>query len=167
MVTIKSITLKINDCVGCSKEIEGVYLTLRGQRTLENEYGVLCKTNKLDNHGIEDFGSNTTSIFDGNINGKTNTNAQYMLGSCFKVSLKFQEYYHAYFIKCNQGPLNGQLMDGGNLIWAGVGTLKPSSICVTWDSEEALAFTCDFEQQEDNVIHFTMVGCTFKNTFEC
>ena len=80
-VLLKSITLNVSDCVGCSEENEGVYLELLGQKTLTYQDGIPCKTEKLDNPGLKDFGSNTTLVFG------EGENAEDMLGSCYKVSL--------------------------------------------------------------------------------
>ena len=92
-VLLKSITLNISDCVGCSEENEGVYLQLLGQRTLSYKEGIPCETKKLDNLGLKDFGSNSTPVFDG----------QQMLGSCYEVSSSLLEYIYLHYISffCN------------------------------------------------------------------
>ena len=101
-VLLKSITLNISDCVGCSEEDEGVYLTLLGEKVdIEGDYinllghpidtlrqGIPCNTSKLDNPLTKDFGFNTTTVFDGN----PDENAKKMLGKCYEVSLGFIEH---------------------------------------------------------------------------
>ena len=88
---LKSIKLNIRDCVGCSKEEEGVYLTLFGEQLVNFPQGYPCKTNELDTPRLQDFGSNTTPVF-------TNTEAREMLGQCYKVSLCNIKYIAVYYI---------------------------------------------------------------------
>ena len=65
----------------------------------------------------------------------------------------------------NQFPLNGRLMNGGVLSWTGAGTLQPSSICVDWKNDANPAWTCDFEQLDNN--KFIMKDCSDNGKLEC
>ena len=105
---LKSITLNISDCIGCSRGDGGVYLTLLGEKIAsEGVYrnllgqpidtlsqGIPCNTKKLDHPTAKYFGKHKTPLYDGD----QDENAKSMLGRCYGVSLGYIEYSAIYDI---------------------------------------------------------------------
>ena len=107
-VLLKSITLNISDCIGCSRGDGGVYLTLLGEPLATGfvhlnhlgepintrKQGIPCNTSKLDYPTAKDFRLNKTPLYD----GKEDKKAKSMLGKCYEVSLGYIEYSAIYDI---------------------------------------------------------------------
>merc|ERR1719411_846860 len=99
-VPLRSISLQT--AVGCTNcTIEGVVVTLLGERNALYPDGVPCTTSVLDHLDTVDFAVNYTRVtFDGTLGGEEDEYEKNMMGSCYEA------------------PLNGQLA-GGSLSWVG------------------------------------------------
>jgi len=137
-VPLRSISLQT--AVGCTNcTIEGVVVTLLGEKNGMYPDGVPCTTSVLDHLDTVDFAVNYTRVtFDGTLGGEEDEYEKNMMGSCY------------------QAPLNGQLA-GGTLSWVGnTDDWVSGGVCVDWVSDN-FAWWCEVEWTGPD--HWNLVSC--------
>ena len=86
-VLVHSINIKTASCEGCSRDQEGVRVSLRGEVIGEALAGVPCATGLLDTAGTADFGSGSVASFDGRLEDDTEDEVERRsMGTCYKVT---------------------------------------------------------------------------------
>ena len=86
-VLVHSINIKTASCEGCSRDQEGVRVSLRGEVIGEALAGVPCATGLLDTAGAADFSSGSVASFDGRLEDDTEDEVERRsMGTCYKVT---------------------------------------------------------------------------------
>jgi len=137
-VPLRSISLQT--AVGCTNcTVEGVVVSLLGEKNSLYPDGVPCTTSVLDHLDTVDFAVNYTRVtFDGTLGGEEDEYERNMMGSCY------------------QAPLNGQL-SGGTLSWVGnPDDWVAGGVCVDWVSDN-FAWWCEVEWSGPD--HWTLTAC--------